>query len=141
MDNYLSTWVSERFLVSLRTDFFTHLHGLSMDFLEREKLGDTLSRLSNDVDAIEGLVLSGLTSAVSYVFRLLFFVGALFYLQWRLAIIALLVAPLFWLAARYFSRLIKRASREEIRRDSSVGAVAEESLSNAALVQAYNHQN
>jgi len=139
-DDYLSAWVSERFLVSLRTDFFGHLHGLSMNFFERQRLGDTLARLSDDVDAIEELLISGVTSAVSYVFRLVFFVGALFYLQWRLAVVALLVAPLFWLAARYFSRRIKRASREESRRDGSVGAVAEESLSNAALVQAYNQQ-
>lgn len=141
VDDYLSAWVGERFLVSLRTDFFGHLHSLSMDFFERERLGDTLARLSDDVDAIEELVLSGVASAVSYVFRLVFFVGALFYLQWRLAIVALLVAPLFWVAARYFSRRIKSASREERRLDGSVGAVAEESLSNAALVQAYNRQD
>jgi ABC-type multidrug transport system fused ATPase/permease subunit len=49
--------------------------------------------------------------------------------------------PLFWLAARYFSRLIKRAAREERRRSGSTNAVAEESLSNAALVQAYNRQD
>jgi subfamily B ATP-binding cassette protein MsbA len=141
VDDYLSAWVSERFLVSLRTDFFSHLHGLSMHFFEREKLGDTLARLSDDVDAIEEFVLSGVTSAVSYIFRLLFFVGALFYIQWRLALVALLVAPLFWLATRYFSRRIRHASREESQRDGSVGAVAEESLSNAALVQAYNRQD
>lgn len=140
VDDYLSAWVGERFLVSLRTDFFSHLQGLSMHFFERERLGDTLSRLSDDVDTIEELVLSGVTSAVSYFFRLVFFVGALFYLQWRLALVALLVAPLFWLAARYFSRRIKRASREERRRAGSIGAVAEESLSNTALVQAYNRQ-
>lgn len=141
VDDFLSAWVGERFLVSLRTDFFSHLQGLSMHFFERERLGDTLSRLSDDVDSIEELVLSGVTSAVSYFFRLLFFVGALFYLQWRLALVALLVAPLFWLAARYFSRRIKRASREERRRAGSIGAVAEESLSNAALVQSYNRQS
>lgn len=141
VDDYLSAWVGERFLVSLRTDFFSHLHSLSMSFFERERLGDTLARLSDDVDSIEELVLSGVTSAVSYMFRLVFFVGALFYLQWRLALVALLVAPLFWVAARYFSRRIKRASREERRRAGSIGAVAEESLSNAALVQAYGREN
>ena len=66
--------------------------------------------------------------------------GALFYLQWDLASSSLLVAPLFWLAARHFSRLIKHASREKRRRSGSISAVAEESLANAALVQAYNRQ-
>jgi len=139
-DEYLSAWVGESFLVSLRTSFFRHLHSLSLGFFDKERLGDILSRISDDVDAIEELVLEGMTSAISYAFQLVFFVGALFYLQWKLALISLFVIPLFWIAARYFSQKIKQASREERRRIGSIGAVAEESLSNAALVQAYGRQ-
>ena len=140
-DEYLSAWVGERFVLSLRTSFFEHLQGLSLDFFDRRRLGDVLSRLTDDVDDIEELVVSGVASALSYVFQLVFFVGALFFLQWRLALISLFVVPLFWLAARYFSRLIKAAAREEGRRTGSISAAAEESLSNAALVQAYNRQH
>jgi ATP-binding cassette, subfamily B, bacterial len=139
-DEYLSEWVGGRFIVSLRTALFGHLQSLSMSFFDRRSLGDMISRLSDDVEEIEELMLSGLTSALAYVFQLVFFVGALFYLEWRLALVSLFVAPLFWLAARHFSRKIKRASREERRRSGSISAVAEESLSNAALVQAYNRQ-
>ena len=139
-DEYLSEWVGGRFVVSLRTDFFRHLHGLSLGFFDRRSLGDMISRLSDDVDEIEELMLSGLTSALAYLFQLVFFIGALFYLEWRLALVSLFVVPLFWFAARHFSRKIKRAAREERRRSGSISAVAEESLSNAALVQAYNRQ-
>ncbi|HEX2183175.1 MAG TPA: ABC transporter ATP-binding protein, partial [Rubrobacteraceae bacterium] len=75
-----------------------------------------------------------------YLFQFVFFVGALFYLQWRLALVSLFVVPLFLLLARYFSGKIRGATREERRRMGSISAVAEESLSNAALVQAYNRQ-
>jgi ABC-type multidrug transport system fused ATPase/permease subunit len=139
-DDYLSTWVGERFLLGLRTDFFRHVQNLSLDFFERSRLGDVLSRLTTDIAAIENFVLSGVADALSYVMRIAFFLGALFYLQWDLALVSLFVAPLFWLSARRFSRLIKEASREKRRRSGSIGAVAEESLSNAALVQAYNRQ-
>jgi subfamily B ATP-binding cassette protein MsbA len=139
-DEYLSNWVGGRFIVSLRTEFFAHLHGLSLAFFDRQQLGDVLSRLTDDVEEIEDLLLSGLASAISYVFQLVFFTAALFYLDWRLALVSLFVVPLFWLAARHFSRGIKRAAREERRRSGSIGAVAEESLSNVALVQAYNRQ-
>jgi ATP-binding cassette subfamily B protein len=139
-DDYLSEWVGGRFIVSLRTALFGHLQGLSLDFFNRRSLGDMISRLSDDVEEIEELMLSGLTSTLAYLFQLVFFVGALFYLEWRLALVSLFVVPLFWLAARHFSRKIKRAAREERRRTGSISAVAEESLSNAALVQAYNRQ-
>ena len=139
-DEYLSEWVGGRFIVNLRTALFRHLHGLSLGFFERRSLGDMISRLSDDTEEIEELLLSGATSALAYVFQLVFFVGALFYLEWRLALVSLFVVPLFWLTARHFSRKIKRAAREERRRSGSISAVAEESLSNAALVQAYNRQ-
>jgi ATP-binding cassette subfamily B protein len=140
-DEYLSTWVGGRFIVSLRTRFFEHLQGLSLAFFDRQPLGDTISRVTDDVEEIEDLMLSGLTSAISYAFQLLFFTAALFYLDWRLALVSLFIVPLFWLTARHFSRRIKRAAREERRRSGSIGAVAEESLSNVALVQAYNRQD
>ena len=140
LDSYLTTWVGERFLLSLRTSFFSHLQTLSLDFFERRRLGDVMTRLTGDISAIESFVLSGVSDALSYVLRIVFFAGALFFLEWRLALVSLLVAPLFWLSARHFSRLIKRASREKRRRSGSISAVAEESLSNAALVQAYNRE-
>ena len=140
LDDYCSTWVGERFLLSLRTSFFRHIQGLSLDFFERRRLGDTISRLTGDISSIENFVLSGVADALSYSLRIVFFAGALFYLDWKLALVSLVVAPLFWVTARRFSRLIRRASREKRRRSGSISAVAEESLSNAQLVQAYNRQ-
>jgi ATP-binding cassette subfamily B protein len=139
-DDYLSTWVGERFVLDLRRSVFRHVQSLSLDFFEQRRLGDVLSRLTGDVSSIETLVLSGLADAASYCLRVVIFITALFVLQWQLAAVALIVAPLFWLAARSFSRRIKRASREKRRRSGSISAVAEESLSNAQLVQAYNRQ-
>src|SRR3954452_255831 len=141
LDEYVSTWVGERFLLSLRTGFFRHVQSLSLDFFDRRKLGDLISRLTGDIASIETFVLSGVADALSYVLRIVFCAGALFYLQWALALVSLFVAPLFWLAANRFSRLIKHASREKRRRSGSISAVAEESLSNSALVQAYNRQD
>jgi ABC-type multidrug transport system fused ATPase/permease subunit len=139
-DEYVASWIAERFLLSLRTEFFRHLQRLSLAFFERRRLGDVLSRLTGDVSAIENFVLSGVTDAISYALQILFFAGALFYLRWDLALVALVITPLFWLIARRFSRMIKVASREKRRRSGSISSVAEESLSNIALVQAYNRQ-
>jgi ATP-binding cassette, subfamily B, bacterial len=141
LDNYVSTWVGERFLLSLRTEFFRHLQGLSIGFFERRRLGDVLSRLTGDISAIESFVLSGVTDALSYLLQILFFAGALFYLSWELALASLVITPLFWVIARRFSRLIKIASREKRRRSGSISTVAEESLSNVALVQAYGREH
>jgi ATP-binding cassette subfamily B protein len=140
IDEYTSAWVGERFLLGLRTRVFEHVQGLSLDFFERRRLGDTLARLTGDVAAIESFVLSGLVDALSAIVTIVVFTTLLFILSWELALASLIVLPAFWAAARWFSRRIKEASRERRRHSGSISAVAEESLANAPLVQAYNRQ-
>jgi len=137
VDDVLGTWIGERFILTLRVDVFRHLHRLSLDFFERRQLGDLVSRLSEDVGTVESFLVSGVADAFSSAVMIVVFAGVLLYLQWQLALVSFLVAPLFWAIARRFSRLIKQASREKRRRSGSISSVAEESLGNAALVQAY----
>ncbi|MDQ6905500.1 MAG: ABC transporter ATP-binding protein/permease [Chloroflexota bacterium] len=140
-DRYFSTFLAERFLVTLRVALFRHLHGLSAGFFERRRLGDLLTRLTGDMATLEELVVSGVVDAFSLAARILVFTGVLLYLDWRLALVAFVVTPLFWLVTRYFARLLKRTSRERQRRAGSIGAIAEESLANTAIVTAYNRQD
>ena len=139
-DEYLASWIGENFLHRLRTRVFAHLHTLSADFFDRGRLGDILSRLTEDVDAIENLVLVGVAQATSEIFQIVIFAGVMFFLSWQLALLSLIAVPVFWLTARGFSRRIKTASREARRRGGSIGAVAEDSLSNAVLIHAYGRQ-
>src|SRR5438270_11651706 len=88
-DDYLSTWLGERFLLRMRSALFRHLQGLSLEFFDRRPLGDLVSRLVDDVGAIETFVLSGVADLVSYCLRIMFSTAALFYVHWQLAAIAL----------------------------------------------------
>ena len=141
VSGYLSTAISERFLLRLRTGLFAHVQRLPLDFLDRRRLGDLLSRLTGDIAAIESFLLSGAIDAAVDAVRVLFFAGALVLLDLRLALLSFVVAPAFWLASRALSRRLRELSREKRRRSGSLSAVAEESLSNAALVRAYGAED
>lgn len=138
--SYIAALVGARFILSVTTDFFRHLQGLSLDFFERHRLGDILARVTSDVRAIEIVVLSGINNMLLAVFKIAIFGGMLFFLDWRLALVIVVVAPVFWFAMRLLTRLVKRATRERQRRIGSLAALGEESFSNIALVQAYNRQ-
>jgi ATP-binding cassette, subfamily B, bacterial len=140
-DQYLAAWIGEHFLQRMRTRVFAHLHTLSVSFFDRRRLGDLLSRLTGDVAAIESLVLAGVARAVSAVIRFALFAGLMFYLNWQLALASLIAVPFFGLIARAFSRRIRAAAREVRRRNGSISVVAEESLGNAILVQAYGRES
>jgi subfamily B ATP-binding cassette protein MsbA len=140
-EDVLSTWVSQRFLVELRTTTFRHVLDLPLHIHERRRLGDVLSRLTADISSVERFMIGQLTSGASSLIRLLFFVISLFWLQWELALASLVVVPLFWFVSTRFARFVKDVSREQARRSGSLGAVAEEALGTSALVQAYNRED
>ncbi|MDQ3466785.1 MAG: ABC transporter ATP-binding protein/permease, partial [Chloroflexota bacterium] len=135
-----SAWIGEQVLLSVRMRLFRHLQDLSLQVFDRRRLGDVMVRVTDDVDEVELLVVTGPSDAIAAILKILLFAGALFYLNWRLALVALIVAPPFWITARHFSSQIRRAAREQRSRGGAISALAEESLANISLVQAYNQQ-
>src|SRR5438445_7095599 len=81
---YLTGWVGERILADLRVGLFRHLQRLSLGFYERNRAGVIISRLTNDVEAIDQLVTDGVTSLVQNTLTLVGTAILLFVLDWRL---------------------------------------------------------
>src|SRR5450755_2985332 len=108
---------------------FAHLHTLSMDFFEQRPLGDLLSRVGADVTAVEALVLSGVSSAISAGLQVVVYGVMLFIVDPTLAASAIVVSPLLWVINRVFSRRLKAASRQSRQQMGRLSSIAEESLS------------
>ncbi|MFD8869229.1 ABC transporter ATP-binding protein [Streptomyces sp. NPDC059590] len=138
--NSLAVWTAERFVLRLRARVFGHVQDLPPHFFQRHRQGDLVERLTGDVEAIEQMVVSGVVGTVSALFSTVFFATAAFWLRWDLALATLVLAPLFWLAARRFSGRIKTVAREERVADGAITSVVEESLGNIVLTQAYNRK-
>lgn len=137
-DRLLSTWLSQRFLVDVRTALLHHLQQVPLEFLSRNRLGDVMSRVSGDVSAIETFLVSGASRAVSSLLQLVFFSAALVLLQPVLALVALVVTPLFWATSRYFAHRLKAVARERQRLSGRLNSSLEQTLSTLPLVQAYD---
>ena len=95
---YLSAWVGQRVLADLRRDLFAHIQTLELGYFERNRAGWLISRLTNDVSALEELVTDGLYSSVQNTLMLFGTAGVLLYLDWRLALATLTVFPLMAVA-------------------------------------------
>ena len=90
---YLTGWVGERMLADLRTQLFGHLQRLSLGYYERTRAGVIISRLTNDVEALDQLVTDGVSSLVRNTLTLIGTAVLLFFLDWRLALATLAVIP------------------------------------------------
>jgi ATP-binding cassette subfamily B protein len=108
---YFTGWTGERMLADLRNQLFRHLQRLSLGFYERNRAGVIISRLTNDVEALDQLVTDGVTSLVQNTLTLVGTAIVLFFLDWRLALASLTVMPLMALATAWFRKRSGRAYR------------------------------
>ena len=134
---YLSAWVGQRVLADLRRDLFAHIQTLELGYFERNRAGWLISRLTNDVDALEELVTDGLYSTVQNTLLLFGTAGVLLYLDWRLALATLTVFPLMALATTLFRVYSARAYRRMRERLADVTATLAEDIAGMRVVQSF----
>jgi len=140
VQTYLTGWVGERILADLRNGLFHHLQRLSLGFYERNRAGVIISRLTNDVEAIDQLVTDGVTSLVQNTLTLVGTAILLFVLDWRLALATLTVIPLMSLATAIFRVRSARAYRAVRERLGLVTATLAEDIAGMRVVQAFTRE-
>ena len=136
-NTYLTGWVGERMLADLRSRLFRHLERLSMGFYERNRAGAIVSRITNDVEALDQLVTDGVTSLVQNTLLLAGSAVVLFFLDWRLALATLSVLPLMMIATAWFRRRSNRAYRNVRERLGLVTATLAEDIAGMRVVQSF----
>jgi ABC-type multidrug transport system fused ATPase/permease subunit len=140
VQTYLTGWVGERILADLRNRLFGHLQRLSLGYYERNRAGVIISRLTNDVEALDQLVTDGVTTLVQSTLTLLGTAILLFVLDWRLALATLAVIPFMSLATVIFRVRSTRAYRAVRERLGLVTATLAEDIAGMRMVQAFTRE-
>ena len=141
VQNYMTTWVGERVLSDLRTDLFRHVQSLELGYFERTRTGVVISRLTNDVEALNSLVTDGPTTLVQNSITLAGSAVVLLILDWRLALATLVVFPGMAVATgiyRHYSAIAYRKTRERL---GDVTASLQEDISGVRVVQAFRRED
>jgi ABC-type multidrug transport system fused ATPase/permease subunit len=138
---YFTGWTGERILADLRNTLFRHLQRLSLGFYERNRAGVIISRLTNDVEALDQLVTDGVTSLFQNTLILVGTVVILFVLDWELALATLAVFPLMAVATAIFRYISSRAYRAVRERLGMVTATLAEDIAGMRVVQAFTRQS
>ena len=140
VQSYLTTWVGERVLTDLRSDLFRHVQRLDLGYFERTRAGVVISRLTNDIEALNTLVTDGPTTLVQNTITLIGSAAVLLYVDWRLALATLTVFPAMLVATilfRHFSAIAYRRTRERL---GEVTASLQEDISGVRVVQAFRRE-
>ncbi|SNY75982.1 ABC transporter transmembrane domain-containing protein [Paractinoplanes atraurantiacus] len=109
----LVTLAGERFLLRLRDRVFAHVQRIPLDFLDQSRLGDLMTRLTDDLESVEGFVVSGLVRTATAAVSVIAFAMAALLVRWDLALASFALAPLFWLVSRAIGGRFQAAAAEE----------------------------
>ncbi len=127
--NYLSNLIGQGVMYDMRNHLYSHLQSLHLGFFINVRTSETITRLNNDVAGIQNVVTGTLVSIVSNVIILATTVGTIFWLSWPLAIVSVLILPLFIIPTRRVGRIRQDLTRNIQEQRADLTHILQETLS------------
>ncbi len=139
--NWVMARISQRALKQLRRDLFEHLQTLSLSFFDTHPVGELMSRLTNDIDAINQAVSQNVTSLIASVLSMLGILIAMFVLNPWLALATLLVVPIMLWFTEFVAKYTRRGFRELQKQLGGLNGVMEEAISGQKVIKAFRQNH
>jgi ATP-binding cassette subfamily B multidrug efflux pump len=136
----LTTWLGQSVMYDLRSEIFEKFQHLDLRFYDKNPVGRLMTRITNDVETLNNLFSSGLVTVFGDVFTLVFIVGAMWVMNWQLALVSFSVLPLVFVSAFLFRSRIRDAYREIRVRIARVNAFLHERFTGVRVVQLFNRE-
>ncbi|HEX9039266.1 MAG TPA: ABC transporter ATP-binding protein [Ktedonobacterales bacterium] len=133
--------LGQRIMYNLRSALFGHMQRLSLGFFDHNPVGRLMTRITNDVDALNDLFTSGSVALLTDLLTLVGIIIILFIENWRLALVVCLVIPPLALVTTWFQRVMRDTFRAIRVRLARINANVAENIAGAQVVQLFNREN
>lgn len=137
---YLLTFAIQRMIVDLRNEAFENLQYLSLSFHEKNRIGDSISRLINDINVIRDTVVMAFTGLMGHLLMISGILVMMFYINWRLSLISILIFPGMAYAMNKFGAKMRTISRQVQMKAADITAILQESLLAIRVVKAFTRE-
>ncbi|MFA6584362.1 MAG: ABC transporter ATP-binding protein, partial [Elusimicrobiaceae bacterium] len=138
--SYLMSYVGQKTIQQIREDLFRHLHDLSIEFYWRNRTGEIMAKVTNDLNSVQSAVQFLPLYFVRDVLSIVFIMGYLFYINWRFTLIALLIGPFAGVVLGVLGRKMRRASKQAQEIVGHIYHRFQESLEGMEVVKAFNYE-
>ena len=135
--SYLMQWVGQRIVTQYRIDLYAHLQRLSLSFFDRTPTGELMSRITNDVNQVQGAVSSVVTGLLRDSFTIIGLVSVIIYRDWFLSIFALLVFPICMIPLVKFGRRLRKLSTSSQETMADLSVLLHETIGGARIVKGF----
>ncbi len=138
---YLSTWLGQHVIQDLRTKVFKHILSLRMKYFDNTPIGTLVTRSISDIETIADIFSQGLLVIIAELLKLIVVVSMMFYVNWRLALIAMLTIPILLVATSWFKQNIKASFKDVRDQVSMLNTFVQEHIVGMNIVQIFNREN
>jgi len=140
-DKYITTSVGQWVTHDLRSRLYAQVQRLSLTYHDQNQTGDLISRVTTDIDAVQTFIVSGMLTMLVDIVTVLGMIGIMFYLNWQLTLIALIVVPPLFAIVYTYTRKVKKASRDVRKHESKLLSVVQEVLGSIRVVKAFARED
>lgn len=135
--SYLMARVEQSLMRDIRNALYEHLHNLSLSYFTNERTGNLISRVTNDVNVVNGGVSASFVTLVKEPLLIIVFLSLAFTLSWKLTLLSFIVFPFVLLIISIIGRKLHRQSRVMQEKMADITSVLQETISNVKVVKAF----
>ena len=138
---FVMAWTGEKVIFDLRMAIVRHLQTLSLSFFHRRRTGDLMSHVTSDATVVHGVVTQTILSVLGQVLQLAGGLAVIFVMNWKLALLTLVVAPPIGILGQRMGNRIRSISREAQDAQGEAVGVLQEAIAEMRIVQAFTRED
>ncbi len=138
---FVMAWTGEKVIFDLRMAIVNHLQSMSLSFFNARKTGDLMSHVTSDATMVHGIVTQTIIQVLGQVLTLVGGIIVIFLMNWRLALLTLVVAPPIGIIGQYLGRRIREISRQAQDAQGEAVGVLQEAIAEVRVVQAFTRED
>ena len=138
--NYTMQVMSQKVIIDIRMVIFSHVQRMSLGFFDRNPVGRLLTRITNDVDALNEFITQGTVALLGDLVRLIFVIATMLILSWRLALVSFIMFPVVILSTIIFQKIMRATYREMRQRLARINAYLNEQITGVLVTQLFGRE-
>jgi ATP-binding cassette subfamily B multidrug efflux pump len=137
---YYANWVGQHIIRDIRAKTFRHILQFRMSFFDKNSVGKLVTRVVSDIETIAAFFSSGVFTIVSDVLQMFAVIIVMFFINWKLAFIAIAVLPILLYATKVFQKAIKATFQEVRNQVANLNGFVQERVTGMKIVQLFNRE-
>ncbi|SNR73378.1 ABC transporter ATP-binding protein [Hymenobacter mucosus] len=140
LQTYFGGWLGQYIVRDIRVDLYRHILDLRLKFFDRTPIGVLVTRNISDVETLSDVFSEGLAAMIGDILQLVFIMGFMFYIDWRLTLVSLAVIPPLLFSTYVFKEKVKKSFQEVRTAVANLNSFVQEHLTGMNVVQIFNNE-